>query len=41
MVYDANHNIVSQGGGIAITVGGELSYTQQFLLAVVPLYLNV
>lgn len=41
IVYDGKHNIVSRGGGLAITVGGELSYTQQFLLAVVPLYLNV
>lgn len=40
-VYDANKTIVSQGGGIAVTVGGELSYTQQFLLAIVPIYINV
>lgn len=41
IVYDANHDIVSRGDGLAITLGGELSYTQQFFLAVIPIYLNV
>lgn len=41
MVYDANHSVVSQGGGIAVNLGGEVSYTQQFALAIIPIYLNV
>ncbi len=41
IVYDANSNIISQGGGIAITIEGEASHTQQFMLAVIPIYLTV
>lgn len=41
IVYDAKGAKISEGGGIVFNIGGEYTYTQQFALGPVPVYLSL